>query len=241
MAVPGTRPSMNRDEGALPPDRKPNKGTSDGELQMTQTPLKAQEAQARADVYGFLASQFMAEPTEESVRGLTLLAAEEGIECPTALTLEELRQEFMELFVVPNARFVAPYESVFRDERPVPAVLRPRSNPTEGRDTIKGLLMGDSTLALRQHFGEEGLAPSDDLPDHFGNELQLLSYYYAVEAQGAEDTERTVERRTSLVHDHLLKWVGMLTDRIKENERLGFYAAAAELTRSLLASEDSPS
>ncbi|MEK7406383.1 MAG: hypothetical protein AAB225_14880, partial [Acidobacteriota bacterium] len=98
----------------------------------------AGEAGARAAVYAFLAEVFSSHPSQHSVDALRALAAELGVACPSGLSVAELDQEFMELLVVPNPRYVAPYESVFRDQWLLPAVRKRGSDPSEGGPTIKG-------------------------------------------------------------------------------------------------------
>ena len=48
------------------------------------------------------------------------------------LSLDELDREYMELFVIPGPRYVAPYESVFRDRWILPAVLKRGYHPGAG-------------------------------------------------------------------------------------------------------------
>ena len=85
--------------------------------------LIARELKAQADTYSLLARVFGSHPTEESMRTLAGIAAELGIACPTSLPVSELDQEYMAVFVIPGSRYVAPYESVFRDQWLLPEVL----------------------------------------------------------------------------------------------------------------------
>ncbi|MBI2906346.1 MAG: hypothetical protein HYX92_01680 [Chloroflexi bacterium] len=70
--------------------------------------VQTRDAYARAYVYRFLASVFTAHPTAQMVTGLAEMAEFFGIPCPQDASLEELDQEYMDLFVVPNRRYVAP-------------------------------------------------------------------------------------------------------------------------------------
>ena len=108
--------------------------------------IATSEAQAKARIFGFLAAVFRSHPTSDTVRALCEMAAELGVACPNGFSLSELDQEYMDLFVVPTSRYVAPYESVFRDHWLLPPVLKRGSNPGETGRTVKGLLMGESTL-----------------------------------------------------------------------------------------------
>jgi len=195
--------------------------------------LAASDALAKAGIYGFLAAVFGSHPTPESVSALPAIAAELGIACPAGLSLQELDAEYMALFVVPGPRYTAPYESVFRDEFLLPAVLPRGSNPGETGCTIKGLLMGDSTLAVRRCYLEAALLPEEDLPDHIANELRFLAYLSASEAQAISGLGERFRR------EHISQWIGELRERIVERESLGFYGAAIRVAEALLQEDDS--
>jgi TorA maturation chaperone TorD len=197
------------------------------------------EARASADMYGFLATVFSSHPSPDSLTVLRRLAAEMEIECPGPVAIADLDREYMELFVVPNSRYVAPYESVFRDRRRLPAMLRPCPDSAEGGETITGLLMGDSTIEVRQTYSRAGIRPEDDLPDHIGNELRFIAYTWAQEAAAApEDAAAWPEIRGRFRRDHVLQWVGLLREKVEERERLGYYSAALRVAEALLREDD---
>jgi TorA maturation chaperone TorD len=197
------------------------------------------EARASADVYGFLATVLSSHPTLESVTVLRRLAAEMELPCPGPVAMAELDREYMELFVVPNPRYVAPYESVFRDRWRLPGTLQPRSNLAEAGEPIKGLLMGESTLDVRQTYARAGILPDDDLPDHIGNELRFIAYTWAAEATaGPEDAVAWAEVRERFRREHVLQWIGLLREKVAERERLGYYGAALRMAEALLQEDD---
>ncbi|HEY5915280.1 MAG TPA: molecular chaperone TorD family protein [Verrucomicrobiae bacterium] len=204
----------------------------------------AEPAEARIDVgrarlFGFLAGVFSSPPTEESGRVVLEMATLLDIDCPRALPVNELEREFMELFVVPNPRYVAPYESAYRDQWPLPPGLAVAPGPGEAPRTAKRLLMGQSTMQVRQCFLEAGVEPMEDLPDHISNELRLMSYLWSGEAQGAYGGDgRSPELRAKLREDHLLKWVSELRSKVSEHERLGFYSAVLRIVELVL--QDDP-
>jgi TorA maturation chaperone TorD len=196
------------------------------------------EAQAKAKIFGFLAGVFRSHPTDDSVRALREMAAELWVAFPNGFSLSELDQEYMDLFVVPTSRYVAPYESVFRDEWPLPAGLRRGSNPAETGGTVKGLLMGESTIEVRQCYLEAGLLPEEDLPDHISNELSFLAHLYAREADAPAGEARTLaELRERFRQEHVVKWIGELRERVGERDRLGYYRAALEVAEAVLQEE----
>jgi TorA maturation chaperone TorD len=187
----------------------------------------------RVRVYGLLAEAFCSAPTEESVREVAQVARALGIPCPHELPLDEVRREFMDVFVVPNPRYAAPYESVYRDEWIVPT-----ASGADAPRTARRLLMGESTLAVRQSFVEAGIMPSQDLPDHIGNELRLVAHLWHVEARaGAHDGMEAARQRVRFVVEHPLKWIGELGDKIAESGGSGYYRAAIEVAHTLLRAE----
>ena len=95
--------------------------------------------------------------------------------------------------------------------------------------------MGESTLAVRQYFLDAGVLPSQDLPDHFSNELRLMSHLWSCEAQESRGGNgRLAEIRSKLRDDHLLKWLGELRDKVSKQDRSGFYSAALRVVELVL-------
>ena len=200
--------------------------------------IATSEAQAKARICGFLAGVFRSHPTDDSVRTLREMAAELGVACPNGFSLSELDQEYMDLFVVPTSRYVAPYESVFRDEWPLPAGLRRGSNPAETGGTVKGLLMGESTLDVRQCYLQAGLLAEEDLPDHISNELFFLAHLYESEADASESEAHVIaELRERFRREHVVTWIGELRERVAERDLLGYYRAALEVAEAVLQKE----
>ena len=193
---------------------------------------------ARANVYNFLASVFSSHPTPDSVIGLRQMAETLGLPCPADGSLSELDREYMELFVVPNPRYVAPYESVFRDQWLLPTTLKRGMNPGEASKTIKGLLMGESTEQVRQAYLEAGVLPTAELPDHLANELRFMAHLWSREADSSPDDSATwAAQRAAFRDGHLLKWIGDLRARLSESDRLGFYPAALNIVEAVLRDE----
>ena len=195
----------------------------------SKTTVDAAAARARASVYAFLASVFHSLPTEDSVRAVREMAGGLEIEDPGPFVLNDLEREYMDLFVVPNPRYVAPYESVFRDSW---------SNPVEGGAPIRGLLMGDSSLAVRRCYDEAGVAPADELPDHVATELQFMAWLWALQANPESgDMAAIADLRSRFRADHVARWIADLRERVAERDRLGFYAAALRVTEAVIESD----
>jgi len=187
--------------------------------------------EARATIYGFLAGVFGSHPTPDIVWAVCEMAEALGVACPDYLSMPELDREYMELFVVPNSRYVAPYESVFRDHWLLPATLKPGSNPGEASLKIKGLVMGESTLQVRHCYVQAGVFPGEELPDHIANELRFMAYLWSPEAEALADL------RCKFCDEHILKWIGELREKVAENDRLGFYVAAVQVAEAVVYDE----
>lgn len=190
------------------------------------TTVDAAEARARANVYAFLASLFHSLPTEDSVRAVREMAGGLEIEDPGPFALKDLEREYMDLFVVPNPRYVAPYESVFRDSW---------SNPVEGGAPIRGLLMGDSSLAVQRCYDEAGVAQQDELADHVATELRFMAWLWEQQAERESgDAAAIAQLRSRFRADHVARWIADLRGRVAERDRLGFYAAALRVTEAVI-------
>ena len=188
----------------------------------------------RVRIYGFLAGVFCSAPTAESVHAVSQMALTLGISCPVGLSLSELEREFMDLFVVPNPRYVAPYESVYRDRW----LLEPASGTEPGKGpaplVMERLLMGESTMAVRQAYLQAGVLPEEDLPDHIANELRFMAHLWAREAEADGEAPGLADLRQRFREEHLLQWIGQLREKVAERERLGYYRVALEVAEAVL-------
>ena len=189
----------------------------------------------RERIYGFLAGVFGSVPTADGAHAVSQMALALRIPCPDGQALAQLEREFMDLFVVPNPRYVTPYESAYRDRWLLPTGLG-----TDATEQVVGrLLMGESTLAVRQCFLDAGTLPLQDLPDHIGNELRLMAHLWASEDResgGGLGSRR--ELRAKVRDDHLLQWIGQLRQKVSENESLGYFSAALDLAAVILKSDE---
>lgn len=206
---------------------------------------QADWARARANVNRFLSAAFLEPPSEALVATLSGDSFIEELEkIFGSVAVDDLRkfagefegdhedldQEFQDLFMVPLGRYVTPYESVYRDERKVDDTV------------VRGLLMGPSTVAVRQLYREAGADISDDfkdLPDHIGLELACMEFLCEQEARAWEQQDlakaqqmRDLQKR--LLHEHLLVWAPTLCARIREYAPGPFYRGIAGLTEASL-------
>ena len=110
---------------------------------------------------------------------------------------------------------------------------------------IQGLLMGPSTLEVKQLYHEAGADISEnfkDLPDHVGLELACMQFLCEAEARAWEaDHHEEIRRVRSfqkrLLDEHLLQWVPALCGRILERAPGPFYRGIASLTEAYLEKE----
>jgi TorA maturation chaperone TorD len=196
--------------------------------------IEAEAVAERVRVYGFLAGVFCSAPTAESVHAVSQIALTLGISCPEGLSLGEVEREFMDLFVVPNPRYVAPYESVYRDRW----LLEPASGTGPGKGSaplvMERLLMGESTMAVREAYLQAGVLPEEDLPDHIANELRFMAHLWAREAEARGAAPGLADLRQRFREEHLLAWIGQLRQTVAERERLGYYRVALEVAEAVL-------
>jgi len=201
----------------------------------------------RAAVYRALAGLYLEPPSPDFVAGLLRLAsgpgmarlfAGPGVECLRRFAGEfrgdasALRQEFHDLFIVPLGRYVTPYEAVYRDERVV------------GDRRVRGLLMGPSTLRVREEYRQAGWDPTGlgELPDHVGVELAFMAFLCARERGAWErgEGERAWEvlaQEQRFLGGHLLAWVPALAARIAGNAASDFYRGIGFLTEQFVCSD----
>lgn len=195
----------------------------------------AAEAQAMAAIYTFLATVFTSHPTQATVDGMRSLAAELGVPMTDDIELSALDREYMALFVVPNPRYVAPYESVFRDRWLLPIAPHPGAADSAISVMIKGLVMGESTLAVRACYRQAGISFGEDLPDHIGNELRFMGYLWTCQAQSCDDQASALAAwRRHFRDNHLLAWIGDLRERLAESDELGYYGIALKVAEIIL-------
>ncbi len=209
---------------------------------MNTTPLaQAPETDFRVDLYLWLSRVFATEQTAETLAGyctpegravLIRLAAmpvfAEGAERLLAMsatwtdlsdTSLDLAAAFARLFLGAGGRTgsVPPYESVFTSEQ--------------------ATLYQETTADMERLLKAHGLSASawNEPADHIAVELEFLAHLTALAVNGNADAEA---RRRAVLSDHLLVWAWEFSEMCIERDRSGFYAAAAQILKGLLASEE---
>jgi len=193
---------------------------------------------ARAAAYKLLAECYYP-PAEErreqarqlnrSLRELCPPAAEAAAGMEAALQIhegfEELAIDHARLFVGPFALLAPPYGSVY----------------LEGERR----LMGDSTLAVGECYGEVGLevAPGfNGTPDHIAVELEFMHFLVVKEldalAGGRLDRAQNFRQKQRVfLERHLDAWVPDFSRSVEEQAQTRFYRSLAAATRLFIESD----
>ena len=201
--------------------------------------LDPNAAAARADVARLLAACFYEPGTEFIEEGLfdALRDAAAGIdpqlavaaarlgEAFAAAPLEELLVDYTRLFLGPVDTRAKPYGSVWLDD--------------------DAPLMGDSTMAVLQHYEDGGFEVDEgfrDLPDHVAVELEFLYVllFREAEAQLRHDTETLAgltRMRLRFLAEHLGQWVEPFAAAVAAGAETPYYRDLAELTARFVALE----
>jgi TorA maturation chaperone TorD len=197
--------------------------------------LQQGDARTMAEVCAFLAGVLSSPPTEETAGAVARMASALGVACPDDVGAATLEREYADLFVVPNPRYVAPYESVYRDRWEMPAALQTGAGPAGKGGAVKGLLMGESTLKVRRLQLEAGLQPQRDLPDHVANEMWLLAHLWKKEAEAPlADRPEWARRRAQFAAEHLQQWLGDLAAAVRRHQHAGVYGATLDIAQAVV-------
>jgi putative dimethyl sulfoxide reductase chaperone len=194
---------------------------------------------ARADLCRFLAACYYEPGPEFAEEKLfdSMLAAASVVDAGLAARVRRLGAafaaesprdlliEYTRLFLGPIAAPAKPYGSVWMEDANV--------------------LMGDSTVAVLDLYGEGGFEIAEDfrdLPDHVCVELEFLYALLLREAQashagGAEECAKARGLARRLLERHLGRWIAPFTDAMAGNAQTAFYRELAGLTAAFVEEE----
>jgi TorA maturation chaperone TorD len=138
---------------------------------------------------------------------------------------DELLVDYTRLFLGPVDILAKPYGSVWLD--------------------ADAPLMGDSTMAVLQHYEDAGFEVDEgfrDLPDHVAVELEFLYVLLFREAEarirGDAQTLAGVGRmRQRFLAEHLGQWVGPFAAAVRAGAECAFYRELADLTERFVTME----
>ena len=135
---------------------------------------------------------------------------------PRADDLERHTVDYSRLFVGPFKVLAPPYGSIYLEN---------------------GKFMGDSTLAVRDVYAQEGLdIVLKDAPDHISMELEFVYFVALREAEARENGDlRQVaslrDSQASFLRTHLGAWVEAFASNIQEHAQTEFYKALGRHTK----------
>ncbi len=207
--------------------------------------MNIQNVEARKTIYSLLSSLFLGPPThsllqiihsdfDNAAKGDIHESLDQALKkFITACRMtdaEMLTREYNNLFLIPVGGYVAPYESVFLDER----VL--------GNKKVSGLLMGPSVIDVKKWYRQAGMEISGDakeLPDHIGIELRFMAHLCEkeLEAKTNGDDElvfKIKDTQLGFLEAHLTKWIAPFVEKVQSNSKSKFYTSLCDITRLLL-------
>lgn len=193
-----------------------------GSVSMTQL-----DAQERAGIYCLLARILTTPPTDDTIWALYQMAAAFGVPHSDGLSLNDLSEEFTELFAAASPRYVAPYESLYRN-RATPAGFHSRGTPESGTGTA-------TALQVQRCYRSAGLLEDSEDPDHIGSELRFMAYLWWTEAGlGSSGVRRLTRLREDFRKNHLMRWIGELKKQVAQSDRLGYYHTAVQVVEAVI-------
>ena len=138
---------------------------------------------------------------------------------------DELLVDYTRLFLGPVDILAKPYGSVWLD--------------------ADAPLMGDSTMAVLQHYEDAGFEVDEgfrDLPDHIAVELEFLYVllFREAEVRLRQDTQTLAglaRMRQRFLGEHLGQWVGPFAAAVAAGAQTSYYRDLAELTARFVALE----
>lgn len=226
----------------------------------TDAEIDSQSAEARENVYAFLATVFLQPVSEDLLRYLTdsdfcedfaefisrekLSELKEYFETLDADALKPqvvvLKQEFMNLFSVPTGSFVAPFEDIYRGK-------------TNDGQPHRGPLLGVRAIAAKRLYREAGAQMDGmckELPTHVGVELSFMRFLCESEASSLKEEQNkdndavynpefpqfSVYQGYQLrfLAEHLTRWFPLLNEEIQTKAKHVFYRSFAQFTQEWL-------
>jgi TorA maturation chaperone TorD len=219
------------------------------------------DAEARGNMYYFLASVYLGPLKPELVRfiiakdflqELCELFGEDTVadlkQFAASVNLDKdiasLKQEYMDLFAVPTGRYVTPFEDVYLGK--IPGEKRPF-----------GPLMGQQAIAVQKMYRQAGTQMDQtckELPTHIGVELSFMNFLCEQEAaaiSAKEENGLQVQGQTTVaasagyrelqikfLQEHLNVWFPQLSQMIQFKAKSPFYRGLALITEAFLAADN---
>ncbi|OGO23008.1 MAG: hypothetical protein A2144_12495 [Chloroflexi bacterium RBG_16_50_9] len=134
--------------------------------------------------------------------------------------IESIQVDYSRLFVGPYGLLAPPYGSVYLEN--------------------KRMLIGDSTLDVRQKYADEGLSINlKEAPDHIAIELEFMYFLIHKEVEAAlmgnaAQAVDYIRKQRGFLEVHLARWVCDLTNRMAAKAETAFYRKLANLTKTFI-------
>lgn len=190
---------------------------------------RAEEADGRAALYELFSALFLEEPDEEfllSLREAGDELEEAGVDTSKVVyddvtdeAVRDLAVEYCAIFVGPGKHF-SPYGSIFLEE---------------------GFLHGETTNAVKDFYGEEGVemvGERGELPDHLGMELGFMAEMARREAEVERGDDggahRLRQRQWEFLDRFLIDWGPDFCETVAAFTNEGFYEELFELAARFL-------
>jgi len=198
---------------------------------------RAEHAQQRSNVYGFLARIYRKELTSDllaQIKGPQFAAvfSDLGVQLgdkffsePDEELIENHSIEYTRLFLGPG-KHISPHESIHY----------------ERDDGDWGSLWGASTVEVKKFVESLGLEYKEtdrSIPDHISVEFELMQKLIEKEKQawdenGGKDVLHFIKIEKMFMEDHIIKWIPQFCDKVIAETELPFYREIAKLTKNFL-------
>lgn len=223
-----------------------------GKVKPDYTEFTQQAAMLRANLYQFLAGAYLNAPSKEFIDQcmdrdfIALIDLIFGKDIAAPLnniiesyhgreSLDELQQEYMDLFIVPTGRYVTPFEDVYRGLR------------MDGSQE-RGPLLGGRAVRVKGFYRSAGAdmeKTCKELPTHIGVELSFMSFLCFQELDSSNDNTEDNDEGISIsnkfqlwqlkfLQEHITDWFPQLYRSIQLNSRQSFYNNLAQFTQGFL-------
>lgn len=182
-----------------------------------------------ADIVNFLADKEamddVAQLTDHSLwkQGIIRLQQETNNKIQEGCYLDELNEEYMELFIGPGHLEAPPWESVYL--------------------TRERLLFGEPTFKVRNFYHSFGIACStgeNEPDDHIGLELlfmaKLIEQTLAYIAEN-QSIKQELMGQKKFLEEHILKWVPAFCSDLRKAAKQKFFCQLADITLGWLEAE----
>jgi len=211
----------------------------------------SQLAKARSKAYGFLSLIYLQSPNEDFLQKildlnfrsfLTSLIVKKGFPKEMAEGLKIVEdfidkskktspKELLEKLCVEHTRLFRGVKPFYSPPPPYESVY------TEGR------VMGESAVNVLKEYSRAGVGVPHkyerEPPDHISFELDFMRHLSQRECSAwrknnVTDAIRLLEEQQKFIHDHLIRWVPNLCDKVGEQAKIGFYRGIAKITKGFI-------